>query len=180
MAGLQANDSNALEILFDRYSCLAFSIALRVIRDRGEAEDIVQEAFFYLYQKAAFFDSSRGSVKAWIARIALHRAFDRKSYLARRGFYLVREFDSLEDTVLGETDLDRDIGTLLNRVQLEKAFEELPEMQRWTLELHYFEGLELREIAEHLKQPLGNIRHHLYRGLERLRKSALVQRLRQV
>jgi RNA polymerase sigma-70 factor (ECF subfamily) len=79
---------------------------------------------------------------------------------------------------LGETDLDREIGAKLNRVQLERAFEQLPEMQRLTIELFYFEGMDLREISKKLNQPLGNSRHHFYRGLERLRKSAFVQRLR--
>jgi RNA polymerase sigma-70 factor (ECF subfamily) len=80
---------------------------------------------------------------------------------------------------LGETDLDREIGAKLDCLQLKRAFAELSEMQRLTLELYYFEGLELREIAEKLNEPLGNVRHHCYRGLQRLRKSTFVQRLRE-
>jgi RNA polymerase sigma-70 factor, ECF subfamily len=178
MARLQANDTNALEILFDRYSRLVLSVARGVLRDPGEAEDVVQEAFLYLYKKSALFDGSKGSVKNWIAQIALHRALDRKSHLARRGFYAGTDAESLDDTMLGETDLDREVGAKLDRVQLEKAFEQLPEAQRLTLELFYFEGLELREISEKLGEPIGNTRHHFYRGLERLRKSAFVQGLR--
>jgi len=178
MARLQSNDAAALEILFDRYARLVLSIARGVVRDNGEAEDVVQEAFFYLYNKSLLFDGSKGSVKSWIAQIALHRALDRKSHLARRGFYVGTDIGSLDDTLLGETDLDREIGAKLNRAQLEKAFEQLPEVQRWTLELFYFEGLNLREISEKLNEPLGNTRHHFYRGLERLRKSAFVQKLR--
>jgi RNA polymerase sigma-70 factor (ECF subfamily) len=179
MAGLQKNDSNALNVLFDRYSCLVFTIALAVLHDRGEAEDVVQEAFFNLYEKSMLFNPSKGSTKTWIVRIALHRALDKKSYLARRGFYLSTEIDSLNDTLLGDTDLDREVGATQARVQLDKAFEELPEMQRRTLELFYFQGLELREIVETLHEPLGNVRHHFYRGLERLRKSTFIQSLRQ-
>jgi RNA polymerase sigma-70 factor (ECF subfamily) len=178
MAGLQSNDASALEILFDRYSRLVFGIARSVVRDSGEAEDVVQEAFFYLYKKSALFDRSKGSVKSWILQIAVHRALDRKSQLARRGFYAGTDIGSLDDTLLGETDLDREIEAKLNRAQLEKAFEWLPETQRLTLELFYFEGLDLREISKKLNEPLGNTRHHFYRGLERLRKSAFVQRLR--
>lgn len=85
----------------------------------------------------------------------------------------------MDDTLLGETDLDREIGAKLNRAQLKKAFEELPEMQRGTLELFYFEGLELREISEKLNEPLANVRHHYYRGLEKLRKSAFVKKLKE-
>jgi RNA polymerase sigma-70 factor (ECF subfamily) len=178
MASLQLQDSNALEILFDRYSRLVLSIARGIIRDGGEAEDVVQDVFFYLYKKAMLFDASKGSAKNWILQIALHRALDKKSHLARRGFYVGTEIGALDDTLLGATDLDREIDAKLNRVQLERAFEQLPEIQRLTLEMFYFEGLELREISEKLNEPLGNSRHHFYRGLERLRKSAFVQRLR--
>jgi RNA polymerase sigma-70 factor (ECF subfamily) len=178
MARLQANDTSALEILFDRYARLVFRIARGVVRDSGEAEDVVQEAFFHLYKKSMLFDGSKGTVKNWILQVALHRALDRKAHLARRGFYLGTDIASLDDTLLGGTDLDREIGAKLDRIQLEKAFEELPDIQRVTLELFYFEGLDLREISENLNEPLGNTRHHFYRGLERLRKSSFVQRLR--
>jgi len=179
MARLQSNDANALEILFDRYARLVFRIARGVIRDSGEAEDVVQEAFFHLYKKSRLFDAAKGPAKNWILQIALHRALDRKAHLARRGFYVGTDVGALSDTLLGGTDLDREIGAKLNRSQLEKAFTELPETQRTTLELFYFEGLDLREISEQRNEPLGNTRHHFYRGLERLRKSAFVQKLRE-
>jgi len=178
MARLDANDSNVLNLLFDRYSRLVLGIALRILHDHGEAEEVVQEAFFQVFQKASLFDPAKGAAKAWIVQIAFHRALDRKAYLDRRGFYLCTDIGCLDNTLLGKTDLDQEIGARLNRVHLEKAFEELPEKQRRTLELFYFEGLELREIIEKLNEPLGNVRHHLYRGLERLRKSAFVQRIR--
>jgi RNA polymerase sigma-70 factor (ECF subfamily) len=179
MARLQTQDADALEVLFDRYARLVFRIARGVLRDSGEAEDVVQEAFFHLYKKAALFDSAKGTAKNWILQVALHRALDRKTHLARRGFYVGTDVGAVGDTLLGRTDLDREIGAKLDRVQLEKAFEELPNVQRMTLELFYFEGLELREISEKLNEPLGNTRHHFYRGLERMRKSVFVQRLRE-
>jgi RNA polymerase sigma-70 factor (ECF subfamily) len=177
MVRLRSNDPGALEILFDRYARLVLSVARGVVRDSGEAEDVVQDAFFHLYKKSTLFDGSKGSVKNWILQIALHRALDRKAHLTRRGFYVGTDLASLGDTLLGETDLDREIGAKLNRAQLEKAFEELPDIQRLTLELFYFEGLSLREISERLSEPLGNTRHHFYRGLERLRRSSFVRRL---
>jgi RNA polymerase sigma-70 factor (ECF subfamily) len=178
MGRLQIQDAHALSLLFDRYSRLVLAIALRILKDHGEAEEVVQEAFFYIYRKAALFDPARGCAKTWLVQIAYHRALDRKSYLARRGFYLGTEIGALGDTLLGKTDLDREIGAELNRAHLEKAFEQLPEMQRRTLDLFFFGGLELREISIKLHEPLGNIRHHFYRGLERLRNSAFVRRLR--
>jgi RNA polymerase sigma-70 factor (ECF subfamily) len=177
MAQLQARDSNALNVLLDRYARLVLSIALRILRDYGEAEEVVQDVFFYVYRKSGLFEPARGSAKAWIVQIAFHRALDRKAHLSRRGFYLGTDIDPLHDTLLGHSDLELEIGSEMNRLHLERAFEELPEIQRRTLDLFYFQGLELREISERLNEPLGNVRHHFYRGLEKLRKSAFVRRL---
>jgi RNA polymerase sigma-70 factor (ECF subfamily) len=179
MARVQLQDSRALEYLFERYCRLVLRVARGIVRDHGEAEDVVQEAFFYIYQKAMLFDGAKGSAKNWILQIALHRALDRKSHLARRGFYAGTNIGALDDTLMGETDLDREIGARLNRVQLQKAFQQLPAIQRLTLELFYFEGLDLREISTKIQESHGNTRHHFYRGLERLRRNAFVQRLRE-
>jgi RNA polymerase sigma-70 factor, ECF subfamily len=178
MARLHAKDADALRLLFERYSRLVLGIALRILHDYGEAEEIVQELFFQVYQKSHLFDPLKGTAKAWIVRIALHRALDRKSYLGKRGFYFGTQVGYQDDALLGDTDLDRSLAAKLNRVQLKKAFEELSEMQRRTLELFHFEGLTLREISDKLEEPLGNIRHHYYRGLERLRSSGFIQELR--
>jgi RNA polymerase sigma-70 factor, ECF subfamily len=179
IARLQARDSNALNLLFDRYARLVLSIALRILRDYGEAEEVVQDVFFYVYQKSSLFEPARGSAKAWIVQVAFHRALDRKAHLSRRGFYVGTDIDPLHDTLMGHSDLEQEVGSEMNRVHLERAFEDLPEIQRRTLDLFYFQGLELREISERLNEPLGNVRHHFYRGLERLRKSAFVRRLRE-
>src|ERR1700726_1265906 len=118
MCSLQAKDSKALELLFDRYSGLVFGIALRILNDHSEAEEVVQEAFFYVYQRALIFDP-------------------------------------LDDTLLGRNDLEREIEARLDFSQLQCAFEDLTHMQRQTLEMFYFEGMELREISERPPEPLG-------------------------
>jgi RNA polymerase sigma-70 factor (ECF subfamily) len=174
MAQLCGQDHSALALLFDRYSRLVFAIGLRVLHDPGEAEDLVQEVFTYLYRKAELFNAGRGSAKGWIVRTAFHRALDRRSYLARRFFYGGTDLSSVGDTLAGELDLERDTGAKLSRRQLQRAFSELKEKQRQTLELFFFEGLELTEIAAKLRQPLGNVRHYYYRGLDKLRKSLFV------
>jgi RNA polymerase sigma-70 factor (ECF subfamily) len=174
---LQGGDASALNALFERYGRIALGIALRILRDSGEAEDIVQESFLYIYQKASHFDPLRGDARSWILHIVYHRAFDRRGYLGRRGFYSGTTSSLVEDAVLGSTDLDREVGSKLDRELLQKAFGELEERQRRTLELFYFEGLDLREISEVLHEPLGNIRHHYYRGLQKLRKNAFVKKL---
>jgi RNA polymerase sigma-70 factor, ECF subfamily len=176
---LQVNDIAAFDLLFARYCRLVLGIALRILNDHGEAEDVVQETFLYLLQKAVLFDPAKGTARSWIVQVAFHKSFDRRKYLRRRSFFLGTSIGSLDDTLLGETDLDREIGSKLNGSRLKEAFAELSEMQRRTLELYFFEGLELREIAEKLGEPLGNIRHHCYRGLKRLRRSAFIERLRE-
>lgn len=152
MSRLHARDSEALASLYYRYSRIVLAIGSRVLHDRGEAEEIVQDVFFQVFQKASLFDPSKGSAKTWIVQIAFHRALDRKAYLDRRGFYVNEEISYLGDSLAGRTDLDQEIGAKLKRVQLEKAFEELPEMQRRTLELFYFEGMNLCDMIEELNE----------------------------
>jgi RNA polymerase sigma-70 factor, ECF subfamily len=178
MERLRAQDSEALDHLFRRYGRLVMGIAFRTLRDHGEAEDTVQDTFLYIYRRAVLFDPQKGTAKAWIVQVAFHRSLDKKSYLARRGFYLGTEIDSTDDTLSGNTDLDREVGGRLNRAKLEEAFAELPQEQRRTLELFFFEGMDMREIAGKLSESVGNVRHYYYRGLERLRKTAFVRRLR--
>ena len=178
LTDLQTSDAKALDVLFRRYSRLVFGIASRILRDYSEAEEVVQETFFYVYRKASLFDSAKGGGKAWIVQVAFSRALDRKAHLSRRGFYDGTEIESLDDTLVGKSDVEREIGAKLDFAHLQNAFEDLTLMQRRTLELFYFEGFELKEISERLHEPFGNVRHHFYRGLERLRKSPSVQRLR--
>jgi RNA polymerase sigma-70 factor (ECF subfamily) len=178
MAGLRVKNAKALDLLFARYSRLVLGIALRILNDRNEAEDVVQEVFFGLYQKAILYDPAKGTAKGWIVQVAFSRARDRRAHLGRRGFYSGTDIESLDDTLVGQTDVEREVGVKLDFSQLRCAFEDLTTIQRQTLELFYFEGLDLREISERLREPFGNVRHHFYRGLERLRKSPAVKRLR--
>jgi RNA polymerase sigma-70 factor (ECF subfamily) len=179
MARLQSQDSKSLDLLYTRYARLVFGIALRILRDGSEAEEVVQEAFFSLYQKAELFDPTKGSAKGWLIQIAFSRARDRRSHLLRRGFYSGTDIDSLDDTIAGRSDIEREVGLRIDFSLLLPAFDDLTAMQRKTLELFYFQGLELREISERLDEPIGNIRHHYYRGLERLRRSPAVKRLQE-
>lgn len=176
LARVETRDSDGIDVLFERYSRLVLGTALRVLRDPSEAEEVVQEVFFYLYRKPELFDPSKGSLKAWIVHLTLCRALDRKLYLARRRPSSRTDVDRL--AVQGNTDLEQELEAKLSRKHLEQALAELTHMQRRTIEFFYFDGLDLREISEHLREPLGNVRHHFYRGLKRLRKNSLLHRLR--
>jgi RNA polymerase sigma-70 factor, ECF subfamily len=179
MAWMQAKDLKGLELLYTRYSRLVFGIAFRILNDKSEAEEVVQEAFLSLYEKAMLFDPAKGSAKGWLVQVAFSRARDRRSHLLRRGFYSGTDIESLDDTLQEQSDVEREVGVKIDFSHLLSAFEELTEMQQKTLELFYFQGMELREISQRLNEPLGNVRHHFYRGLERLRKSPAVKRLRE-
>jgi len=178
MLRLRTQDCSALELLFKRHSRLVFGITLRILRNQGECEDVVQDVFFYMYQKSFLFDPAKGSAKGWIVQVAFSRALDRRANLARRAYYSGTNLELVGDTLLGPVDVEREVEARLNRRYLERAFEELPIAQRRTLEMFYFEGLELREISERLNESLGNVRHHFYRGLERLRRNSFVQSMR--
>lgn len=179
MSWLQLKDPKGLDLLYTRYARLVFSIAFRILNDTSEAEEVVQEAFFCLYQKALLFDPRKGSAKAWVVQIAFSRARDRRAHLSRRGFYFGTDIESLDETLQGHNDMEREVGLRIDFSRLLSAFEDLTEGQRKTLEMFYFQGLELREISQRLNEPFGNVRHHFYRGLERLRKSPAVKRLRE-
>lgn len=179
MARIKEKDHQGLDLLYRRYARLVFGIALRIVRDRSEAEEVVQEVFFSLYQKALMFDPSKGSAKSWIVQIAFSRGRDRRIHLSRRGFYAGTDIESVDDTLKEGHDVEHEVGLRIDFSHLLSAFEELTTMQRKTLELFYFEGLELKEIGERLNESLGNVRHHFYRGLERLRKSPAVKRLQE-
>lgn len=178
MLRLRVQDCNALELLFKRYASLVFGMTMRILRNQSECEDLVQDVFFYVYQKPLLFDPAKGSAKGWIMQVAFSRALDRRASLARRAYYSGTNVEPLGDTLLGPADVEREVEARFNRAYLERAFEDLPTAQRRTLEMFYFEGLELREISEQLKESLGNVRHHFYRGLERLRRNSFLQSMR--
>lgn len=178
MEALKGRDPDALTKLFLRHSRLAFSIGFRILQDAGEAEEIVQDVFLYLYQRASQFDQAKGSAKAWIVQIAHSRSIDRKKFLQRRRFYVGTDVAGFADTLMGVHDVQREVMSKWNLAQLQIALRDLTEKQRQTLEMFFFEGLELKEIAAQLDESLENVRHYYYRGLQKLRKNGTVQKLK--
>ncbi len=175
---LEAGQYSAVDPLFDRYAGVILGIGLRTLRDRGEAEDLVQDVFLHLCEKVRGFDAMRGSARTWIIQIAYRRAFDRRSYLSRRRFYDGTDVHELAN-VLG-VGSEAAVANLLAADELRAGFEALNDKQRSTLEMYFFEGLDFHEIGERLGESTENIRHFYYRGLERLRRSvaAMSQRNR--
>lgn len=165
-------DQEALASLFRRYARTVRGIALRVLKDAAEADDLLQDIFVLIHRFAATFDNSKGSVQFWIVQMAYRRAISRRQYLNSRHFYTRLELDECMlqtgDLSLGHSDIS--IDQRLAELDLQKMLGKLSEDQQKTLRLHFIEGYTLDEIAKMLGQTKGNIRHHSFRGLERLRK----------
>jgi RNA polymerase sigma-70 factor (ECF subfamily) len=162
----------ALAILFRRYARLVRGVALRVLKDASEADDLVQDVFLLIHRLCRTFDGSKGSANFWILQITFRRAISRRRYLNSRHFYTQVELDE-QSSEGGEIRCGHSgdpLHSILAELDLQKMFGTLSEDQQKTLRLHFIEGYTLDEIAKMLGQTKGNIRHHSFRGLERLRK----------
>src|SRR5438132_8870483 len=157
---------DALAILFDRYHHLVFDVALRIVRDPGEAEDVVQSVFLDVFRAMANFDSRKGILKVWLLQYAYHRALHRKRHLVSNHFY---RWENLEAAI--ELGSGRPLwGELPEAVRLaEQMLDNLKPRQREVVELTYYEGLTAEEIARRLGESPHAVRHHLQRGVAALR-----------
>jgi RNA polymerase sigma-70 factor (ECF subfamily) len=170
----------ALATLFRRYARLVRTVAMRILRDDSEADDLLQDVFLFVHRNCSVFDSSKAAVRSWIVQMTYHRAIDRRRYLNSRHFYTRLDLDGVTD--LADSRLEnRENGALLAQLAgnttVQGLLETLTEDQRNTLSLHFFEGYSFDEIAEKLDQSLGNIRNHYYRGLDKLRKQVFPGKL---
>ena len=164
---LQRRDPQALAELYDRYGRLVYSLILRVVRDRGIAEDLVQETFLRVWNRAQGLDAQRGSMGPWLLAVARNRAID---YLRSAGG---RERNALEfeetDHPALYTDMERDILSSDSARRVKTAVEKLSPNQRQVIELAYFEGLSQTEMAERMGQPLGTVKTWVRAALKSLR-----------
>lgn len=167
-----SDDSDALGLLFSRYARLVWTIGRRILRNNEEADDLLQDVFLLVRRKASAFDPSKGSVRSLLVQICYQRAFSRRRDLARRNFYSDRNVTG--NTVIASHSsvppYDEGLEARVGRATLQKALEDLSTEQRETIRLFFFEGFTLEEIAVRLDLTFGNVRHHYYRGLAKLRK----------
>jgi RNA polymerase sigma-70 factor, ECF subfamily len=174
MRALCAGCGDALAVLFERHSALVFRIARAILRDDGEAEETVQRVFLEIYRAKTQFSSDRGPFISWLRQLAYSRSLDRRSHLRRNHFYRNGE---LNDLTIAE--LFHGAGSLVFSTPQEIAFlveqmlNLLDSRQRSVIEMTYFEGLTAIEIAERTGETAPAVRHHLYRGLLKLRNALL-------
>ena len=169
---IYGGERQALAALFRRYSRTVRSVALRILKDSAEADDLVQDVFILIHRLSGMFDSSKGSAQFWILQMTYRRAISRRRYLNSRHFYTSVDLtdEELRGEDRGSQKLDDPARHILAELDLQKLFGTLSEDQQKTLHLHFIEGYTLDEIAKMLGQTKGNIRHHSFRGLEKLRK----------
>ncbi len=154
------------EALFVRYWKLVYAIAWRILRQRSDAEDIVQDVFLILYLQSSKYDPSRGSVKAWIAQFAHFKALIRRRYIQTRGLTNLDELTEFESGLLrfGTSE-----GVLERAAFVEECLGGLNPRQRRTVELVHFEGRTLLETAAVLNESLANTRNLYYRAMQTMR-----------
>jgi RNA polymerase sigma-70 factor (ECF subfamily) len=178
MARTVNGDKEALGCLFRRYARLVRAVGYKILRDDSEADDLLQDVFLFIHQKSALFDGSKSSLRSWIVQMVYHRAIDRRRYLDSRHFYAQVDLEDVGNELSGPgsaTRYENSIEEVLGRVGLRKVFGALSEVQRQTLGLHLLDGYTFEEIAVKLDQSRGNVKHHYFRGLEKLRKQIFRQ-----
>lgn len=167
---IERGETAALGELYDRYGRLVYSLALATVGDRTTAEEITQDVFTRVWQKAEQYNSGRAQVNTWISSIARNRSIDA---LRRRNVRLDQNSvdwnNVAPDAVVASDNPEKETLAILRHQRVRAALQELPEEQRQALALAYFEGLSQREVAKRLDQPLGTIKTRIRLAMQKLR-----------
>lgn len=164
-----AGDPAALAELYDRHARVVYSLALRIVQDQGDAEDVAQDVFAQAWRQAARYDAARGAVGAWLLTMTRSRAIDRVRARRARPETTAGESTLLQDAEAPGTDVAGDLVSEEQAQRVRDALQQLPLLQRMAIELAFYEGLSQREIAERLEQPLGTVKTRIRLGLLKLR-----------
>jgi RNA polymerase sigma-70 factor, ECF subfamily len=165
---LKCRDPSVMGDLYDRYGKLVFSLIYRVVRDIGVAEDLVQETFLRVWNRAQGFDAERGALGPWLLTVARNRAID---YVRSAGGKMSRgalELDAAEHPSVF-VNFEAEVLSQDRARRVRGALERLNENQRHVIELAYFEGLSQSEMAERMGQPLGTVKTWVRTALKHLR-----------
>jgi RNA polymerase sigma-70 factor, ECF subfamily len=165
---LARGDRRAFGRFYDYYASLVFTFALRLLRDRPAAEDLLQDVFLQVWREAPNYNSTRGTPEAWLITMTRSRGIDRLRSMRRRD----RSFVPMEARSGKTHDAVVESGAPAAeaRITVNSALARLPESQRKVLELAYFDGLSQTEIAEQTNEPLGTIKTRMRAALQRLRE----------
>ena len=161
-------DSAALDAFYTRYNRIAFGLVLRIVGNREDAEDVLTDVFWQVWQQSTSYDASRGKPVAWLLTIARTRAIDRLRSSGRQRTQ-TDEIDEAKVAAPAGTSPDPFVQAD-TRQAVQQALQSLPEQQRKPLELAYFQGMSHTEIAEALGEPLGTVKDRIRTGMMHLKK----------
>lgn len=163
-----AGDESAFAELYDRYATRVMGLAVKIVRDRAQAEEVAQEAFVEAWRTAARFDPARGDVASWLLTISHRRSVDRvRSEQASRNR---EEHDGASNPGTPPDPVTEQVELELDQERVRAALDHLTDLQREAIELAYYGGRTYREVAEMLDTPLGTVKSRLRDGLLRLRE----------
>ena len=166
-------DREAFTRVYDSFSSLVFTLALRMLKTRSDAEDLLQEVFVQVWKQAESYSPERGSPEAWIINITRSRGIDKLRSIRR----MEKSFVLTEDPARAESkeNLETSAAESEAKLTVNNALAGLPDSQRKVLELAYFDGLTQSEIAARLAEPLGTIKTRMRAGIQRLREMLRTQ-----
>jgi RNA polymerase sigma-70 factor (ECF subfamily) len=167
IAEIARGDRDAFARFYDRHASLVHTFAVRLLRERGEAEEVVQDVFLQVWRQASAYSAERGTPEAWLITMTRSRGID-KLRSRRRRDEMARPADNL-DRMPEPSVAETAAGRAEARATIGGALADLPPAQRGVLELAYFDGLTQSEIAARLGEPLGTVKTRMRSGLERLR-----------
>jgi RNA polymerase sigma-70 factor, ECF subfamily len=165
---VRAGNPQAFQLVYERHSGVAFSLAYRMVGSRNAAEDVVQEAFLSIWRSGARYERARGSVRTWVLGIVHHRAIDqlRRSYVHDRR----RASDEgIEERFEAKERTEAEVARRDEAQTIRTAMDTLPAEQCHVIELAYFGGFTHTEIAEMLDTPIGTVKGRMRLGLEKMR-----------
>src|SRR4051812_35763852 len=168
MTAIAAKDDDALGQLYDRYRLILFGVLMRILNNRAEAEDVLQEVFLQVWRRAADFDENRGRPFTWLVTLARSRGIDRLRSLASRERAAVAGANETSEDV---SDAASDAIRSERAGAVNAALDDLPEEQRRPLMLAYFDGLTQSEIATKLGVPLGTVKTRMRTAMMKLREA---------
>ena len=172
LTAMARGDKSALGRLYDSLSRPLYSLAFRIVNDSPEAQDIVQDVFVQIWQKASTYDTGRGSVFGWAATLTRNRAIDRVRMRKRRSELLAESAPDLQPApIAGDLDSGASLWIQEKARAVRSALRQLAPDQQTAIELAYFSGLTQLQIAAKLNEPLGTIKARIRRGLLKLKET---------
>ena len=162
---MASRDANALDVFYARYNRIAFSLVFRIVRNREDAEDVLTDVFWQVWQQSSRYDASRGKPLAWLLTIARTRAIDRVRSMGRQGLHNTDQHREANPEPAPDP-----LVVSATRGAVQDALQSLEEQQRIPLEMAYFQGMSHTEIAAALGQPLGTVKDRIRTGMMHLRK----------